>query len=118
MGLYRKYLDRIVVPSKFYRDKLIEWGWPAEQLVYVPNFVNPELLAGPSTAEGDYYLFAGRLAPEKGIATLIEAAARSGLKLVVAGSGPDEPLLKQLAADRNAPVTFVGSPAGLRMFAT
>lgn len=113
LGLYRKYLDRIVVPSQFYRDKLIEWGWPAEMLVYVPNFVNPELLAGPfSPEEGDYYLFAGRLAPEKGIATLIEAAAQTGLRLVVAGSGPDEAMLKQLVADRHAPVTFTGHVSG------
>jgi glycosyltransferase involved in cell wall biosynthesis len=111
-GLYRKYLDRIVVPSQFYRTKLIEWGWPAEQLVYVPNFVNPDLLTGHSVDEGDYYLFAGRLAPEKGIARLIEAAALTGLRLVVAGSGPDEAMLKQLAAERQAPVTFVGHVSG------
>jgi glycosyltransferase involved in cell wall biosynthesis len=112
LGLYRKYLDRIVVPSKFYRTKLIEWGWPEKQLVYVPNFVNPGLLTGAPNEEGDYYLFAGRLAPEKGIATLIEAAALSGLRLVVAGSGPDEAMLKQLAAERRAPVTFVGHVSG------
>jgi len=112
LGLYRKYLDRIVVPSQFYRTKLIEWGWPAEQLVYVPNFVNPELLTAAPSEEGDYYLFAGRLAPEKGIATLVEAAALTGLKLVVAGSGPDEAMLKQLVADRRAPVTFVGHVSG------
>lgn len=112
LGLYTKYVDRIVVPSHFYRTKLIEWGWPAEQLIYVPNFVKADLLTGPTIAEGDYYLFAGRLAPEKGIATLIEAAALTGMRLVVAGSGPDEAMLKQLAAERRAPVTFVGHVSG------
>ncbi len=112
LGLYSKNLDRIVVPSKFYREKLIEWGWPAEQLAYVPNFVNPNLLTGQPSDEGDYYLFAGRLAPEKGIATLLEAVAMTGLRLIVAGSGPDEAMLKQLATERNAPVTFVGHVSG------
>ncbi|MET3926722.1 glycosyltransferase family 4 protein [Devosia sp. 2618] len=112
LGLYRNYLDRIVVPSRFYRAKLIEWGWPEEQLVYVPNFVDPNFVASDPVAEGDYYLFAGRLAPEKGIATLIEAAALTGLRLVVAGGGPDEAMLKKLAADRQAPVEFVGYVSG------
>ncbi len=112
LGLYRNYLDRIVVPSRFYRAKLIEWGWPEDQLVHVPNFVDPGFVAIPPQEEGDYYLFAGRLAPEKGIATLIEAMARSGLRLVVAGSGPDDAMLKQLAAKRQAPVSFVGHVSG------
>ena len=112
LGLYRNYLDRIVVPSRFYRAKLIEWGWPEAQLVYVPNFVSPDFVAGPAGAEGDYYLFAGRLAPEKGIATLIEAAALAGIRLIVAGSGPEEAMLKQVAAERGAPVTFAGHVSG------
>ncbi|HZY67714.1 MAG TPA: glycosyltransferase family 4 protein, partial [Devosia sp.] len=50
--------------------------------------------------------------PEKGIATLIEAVAQTGLRLVVAGTGPDETQLKQLVADRQAPVTFAGHVSG------
>lgn len=112
LGLYRNYLDRIVVPSRFYRTKLIEWGWPEAQLVYIPNFVSPDFVAGPTSEEGDYYLFAGRLAPEKGIATLIEASALAGVRLIVAGSGPEQAKLKQVASQRGAPVTFAGHVAG------
>lgn len=112
LGLYRNYLDRIVVPSRFYRTKLIEWGWPADQLVHVPNFVDPHFLASPAGEEGDYYLFAGRLAPEKGIATLIEAAGRAGVRLVIAGSGPEEAMLRQAASARQARVEFVGHVSG------
>lgn len=107
LGLYRDTLDRIVMPSRFYLTKLIEWGWRPEQLVYVPNFV--EATDVPSDwEEDDYFVYAGRLAPEKGLATLIRAAALSDLKVVIAGSGPEEGALKRLAFDLGADVTFAG----------
>src|SRR5690606_39500229 len=37
---YRRNLDRIVVPSRFFIDKFVEWGWPREMFVHVPNFVD------------------------------------------------------------------------------
>lgn len=113
LGLYGRYLDRIVVPSRFYREKLIEWGWPAEQLVYIPNFVEQTIAERPlAVEEGDYFLFAGRLAPEKGIATLIRAAALSGQRLRIAGTGPDEAMLRKLVEQTGADVEFLGYLSG------
>jgi glycosyltransferase involved in cell wall biosynthesis len=112
LGLYRNYLDRIAVPSRFYLDKFVEWGWPREQLIHIPNFVDPSFLADEARAEGDYFLFAGRLSPEKGIHTLIEAVALTGQRLVVAGSGPDEAMLRQRAEQLGAAVEFVGHVSG------
>jgi glycosyltransferase involved in cell wall biosynthesis len=37
LDLYGANVDRLVAPSQFYRDKLVEWGWPAEKLVYIPT---------------------------------------------------------------------------------
>ena len=65
LRLYRRNLDRIVVPSRFYEQKLIEWGWPAEMLVYIPNFIDANAYT-PQYEPGSYYLYFGRLAPEKG----------------------------------------------------
>jgi glycosyltransferase involved in cell wall biosynthesis len=115
LGSYRNKVDRIVVPSRFYRDKLIEWGWPHEMLVHIPNFVD---VTGFSTDwdEGDYFVFAGRLAPEKGVDTLIRAAALSGQTLMVAGTGPEEERLKRLAAQLEAKVTFTGHLSGDKLF--
>ncbi|HXV31965.1 MAG TPA: glycosyltransferase, partial [Sinorhizobium sp.] len=74
LGLYRDKVDRLVVPSRFYLEKLAEWGWPREKMVHIPNFVD---VSGYATdwQEGDYFVFAGRLAPEKGLAALIRASA-------------------------------------------
>lgn len=112
LGLYRDTLDRIVVPSRFYRDKLIEWGWPAEKLVYVPNFVTLAPEPSGEGAEGDYFLFAGRLAPEKGVGTLLAAAAQAGVRLVIAGAGPEREGLEALAERLGADAQFLGHVSG------
>lgn len=111
LGLYRDKVDRLVVPSRFYIDKLVEWGWPRGMMVHIPNFVNIEDYAA-AWDEGDYFIFAGRLAPEKGIATLIRAAALSGQRLMLAGTGPEEEALRRLAAETGADVTFCGYLSG------
>lgn len=113
LGLYRNYIDKLVVPSRFYEQKLVEWGWPREKLVHIPNFVEQTINDNPVTAEeGDYFLFAGRLAPEKGVATLIEAAARAKLRLRIAGTGPDDAALRALAEREGADVEFLGYLTG------
>lgn len=111
LGLYRNNLDRLVVPSRFYIDKLEEWGWPREKMVYIPNFVDVHTFETDWT-EGDYFVFAGRLAPEKGIGTLIRAAALSKQKLVIAGTGPEEAALRELAQTLGADVVFAGYLSG------
>ena len=107
LGLYRDTLDRLIAPSRFYRDKLIAWGWDADRIAYIPNCIDTRGFA-LAHQEGDYIVYAGRLAPEKGLATLLRAAALARQKLVLAGSGPEEPRLRRLAADFGADVSFAG----------
>ena len=111
LNLYDRNLDRIVTPSRFYRQKLIEWGWNGDKIVTIPNFLSspPATRAAPG---GDYLLYFGRLAQEKGLATLIRAAALSGTRVTIAGTGPEEASLKALAAELGAPITFAGFRTG------
>ncbi|HEV7322808.1 MAG TPA: glycosyltransferase family 4 protein [Ensifer sp.] len=111
LGLYRNQVDRVVVPSKFYVEKLVEWGWPRERMAHIPNFVDVEAYSD-KWSEGDYFVFAGRLAPEKGLATLVRAAKASNQRLVIAGTGPEEAGLRQLVAETGADVTFAGYLSG------
>ncbi|KRE15970.1 glycosyl transferase [Bosea sp. Root483D1] len=106
-GLYRDTIDRLVAPSRFYRDKLVEWGWDAGRIAYIPNCIDTGQYS-PTLHEGDYFAYAGRLAPEKGLATLVRAAGLSRQRLVLAGSGPEEPALRRLAQDLGADVAFTG----------
>ena len=40
MQTYRKHLAKVVVPSRFFLEKFVEWGWPRDQFVYIPNYVD------------------------------------------------------------------------------
>ena len=116
LGLYRRTVDRFVAPSRFYIDKLCEWGWPRERFVHIPNFVDADRLAfGREAGEG--FLYAGRLSPEKGLETLVRAGARSGQSVTLVGTGPMEVRLRALAAETGADVRFLGYRTGADLHA-
>jgi glycosyltransferase involved in cell wall biosynthesis len=75
----------------------------------VANYLPETAFAERSGAhEGRYAIAAGRLAAEKGFATAVEAAARAGILLKVAGDGPLEADLRAQAAAHGAPVELLG----------
>lgn len=107
LGSYRKHLTRIVAPSRFYRDKLIEWGWEAERIVHIPNFVQPRedrFIGG----YGGQILYFGRLSEEKGLKTLVRASAVSGVPVDLVGTGPQHDVLMALIERLGAPVRLLG----------
>jgi glycosyltransferase involved in cell wall biosynthesis len=104
---YRRNVDVFVAPSRFYVQKLREWGFGDLDLRYVPNFVDTSGIVAASTA-GERFLYFGRLSKEKGIATLVRAAAEAGVGLDVAGAGPQREELEALAARLDADVRFLG----------
>jgi glycosyltransferase involved in cell wall biosynthesis len=98
--------DVVIVPSAFARDRLAQLGVElGDRVAIVPNVVRG--YAERSRAdEGGYALVVGRLAPEKGVATAIDACIAGELPLVVAGEGPLEAELRARAAGHE--VTFEG----------
>jgi glycosyltransferase involved in cell wall biosynthesis len=104
---YSSCVGRFAVPSRFYIDKLCEWGWPRAIFRHVPNFVDSSSYR-PQYEPGRSILYVGRLSREKGLATLIRAAALSGSRLLLAGTGPQLPELRALTAQLGADVTFLG----------
>jgi glycosyltransferase involved in cell wall biosynthesis len=111
---YRKHLKRIVVPSRFYHQKFVEWGWPSEQFVHIPNFIEARRYT-PRFEPGRYFLYFGRLAPEKGLMTLMRAAKAAGVPLRIAGVGPDEAALKALHSELQGDVEFMGYRSGSQL---
>jgi len=111
LGTYRDNIDRFVVPSRFYIDKLVEWGWPRARFTHIPNFVDVERFS-PQGQPGRGFLYFGRLSPEKGLPTLIRAAAKAGVPLTIVGTGAQEPELRGVAAAARADVTFLGYRSG------
>jgi glycosyltransferase involved in cell wall biosynthesis len=88
-------VDLFLCPSAFQYAKCLEFGVPAERLALVPHFVYASDYA-PRFEPGEHALFAGRLSSEKGVGTLLDAVARvPGLRLVLAGEGPDRAALEE-----------------------
>ena len=107
LGSYAANVDRFIVPSMFYLDKLVEWGFEAGRFDYVPNFVDAEAFE-PKTAPGERILYFGRLSSEKGLHTLLKAASLAGARLTIAGEGPIRESLEKLARELTLDVRFLG----------
>jgi glycosyltransferase involved in cell wall biosynthesis len=114
LGLYRNYLDKVIVPSRFYAQKLQEWGWPASQLAYVPNFIYPDRFK-PDYAPGDYFVYFGRLAESKGVMTLIKAAIQSGVRLKLIGTGDLDAQVRDSIRGHEH-IEFMGRRTGEELF--
>jgi glycosyltransferase involved in cell wall biosynthesis len=107
LGSYSRCVSRFVVPSRFYIEKLGEWGMATSLFRHVPNFVDAERYR-PQYAPGTAFVYFGRISREKGLATLIRAAAAVRCQLVVIGTGPDLQAMVDLAAACAADVSFPG----------
>jgi glycosyltransferase involved in cell wall biosynthesis len=102
-------VDRFVAPSDYAAGQSALLGVPRERIDVVPHYLPEEAFAdGSRAAEGTYALVAARLSPEKGVDTAIEAAALADIPLRVAGEGPAEAQLTELANVIGAPADFVG----------
>ncbi len=116
----QKYVDTFICPSEFINGKMKQGGFTPAKLRTLCNFASPEMLealktTNPEMRNGDYCCYVGRLSHEKGIKTLLEAAATLPYRLKVAGVGPlREELEKQYAGYGN--IEFLGhlDGAGVR----
>ena len=103
----------ILTVSQFIKDQMVRAGYPADHIhvLYLPAPAAPEYVAPPS--EGvPHFLFLGRLTPTKGVDWLLKAAqqVRTPVHIDIAGSGHEEPKMRQMAATLNVQdrVTFHG----------
>ena len=108
---YARHLDRIVVPSRFFLEKFVEWGWERKRFVHVPNWVDTDDVAWDASP-GAYFLYFGRLSGEKGVETAVRAAALARVPLAVAGDGPLREALERSVAESGADVRFLGFQRG------
>ncbi len=99
-------VDRFLVPSAFALRRLRQLGAPVDDRASVLWSVQREFAERSQAAAGRHVLYAGRLSHEKGVADAIVACRTVGLPLVVAGDGPAEAELRELAA--GADVRFTG----------
>lgn len=115
LGCYSKGVDRFIVPSRFYLEKMVDWGWSRTKFTYIPNFVDIDHLL-PNGYPGSAFVFFGRLGPEKGLTTFIRAVALAKVEGLIVGTGPEEERLKCLVNETGADVKFLGYHTGESLF--
>lgn len=96
LGQRNHLISRFIVPSEFCRNKFIAGGFPSARIHVKPNLVmRPEVGLGGICEARAGFLFAGRLAPEKGLRVMVAALRASKLEVAikVAGSGPEREAL-------------------------
>lgn len=106
-GTWMNDVDVYIALTEFARRTFIAGGLPADRIVVKPNFVHPD--PGLGDAAGNFALFVGRLVPEKGIRTLIDAWQHIGVSipLRIVGDGPLAPEVAAAAA-QCAGITWLG----------
>ena len=95
-------IDRILTPSRFYKDKFVEFGIEPERVLHLSNFLDrerPEV--NESHDKEQYFLYFGRLSREKGIMTLIRAMEGTKRKLYIMGNGPCKEEIEVYLAEHN-----------------
>ncbi len=99
-------VDAYIALTEFGRQKAVVGGLPPEQLYLKPNFMADPLNGGAPARPKEGAIYVGRLAPEKGVLSLLEAWRHIDYPLTIVGDGP------QMAAARRAggnQVKFLGS---------
>jgi glycosyltransferase involved in cell wall biosynthesis len=87
LGTWSNRITRYIALTKFAAQKLGQNRIPAENIRVKPNFVSDR---GHGQGQGGYALYVGRLSPEKGLQTIVEADRLGNLPLPVhiVGDGP------------------------------
>lgn len=100
IGTWTRKIDRFIALTEFTRTKMAEAGFPQEKIVVKPNFLTQNMPIG--ARRGNYMLFIGRLIPEKGVRTLLEAWRElNDIPLKIVGDGPLRQEVEAFVAEHN-----------------
>ena len=92
---WKRDIDRYIALTHFAKGKFVAGGIPEELISIKPNFANVPYQ--PPILRSNEFLFVGRLAPEKGISTLLDTAALLSVNETICIIG-DGPLMKEVKA--------------------
>lgn len=117
-ALFFRKVNRFIATSPNYLESSKLLKGLSERSDVIPLGLDPTSYSPPSTEARDhvashygegFFLFVGVLRYYKGLRFLVDAAAQTGLPVVIAGHGPEQESLKSQAKARGANnVTFTG----------
>lgn len=107
-GTWHSDIDMFIAINRVVRDKYVQGGFPEEAIAVKPHFVDPD--PGPGEHRGNFAVYVGRLSPEKGVTSLLQAweSAPGQMPLKIIGDGK---LAGDVAtaAERNPLIEWLGS---------
>ena len=86
VNTWNKMIDCYIALTEFSKQKFIEGGISPQKIIVKPNFITDP---GMGEGEENFVLYVGRLSPEKGLFTLLEAWKKLGniITLKIVGDG-------------------------------
>lgn len=80
-------VDRLIALTEFAKSRFVNAGIPSDRIAVKPNFVVDRQVSETGVPRLGA-LFVGRLSPEKGLSTLLQAWISSDVPLRIVGDGP------------------------------
>jgi glycosyltransferase involved in cell wall biosynthesis len=99
LGTWQTSVTRFIALTEFAKERFIASGFSSDSFVVKPNFVDHD--PGERVCLGDYAVFVGRLAENKGVRFLMDAWKRLPMKypLQIVGEGPELSALQAQARE-------------------
>ena len=110
----QKTTDKVsafVIPSEFTAQKFREWKIPSKKISCIPTFYNNTFDDDPNDLRyEDFFLYVGRVDPDKGLMTLVKAFEETTYRLIIIGSSIEgsDSLLKEYLKDKTHNISFTG----------
>jgi glycosyltransferase involved in cell wall biosynthesis len=98
LNVWQQWVSMYFTPSEHTRQKHLQAGFDADQIMVKPDFLDRD--PGAGSGDGDFAVYLGRLAQEKDLPTLLQAWQKlpESLHLKVIGDGPMLQTVKDAAA--------------------
>ena len=94
-------IDKYIALNSFTKNIFVKAGFDSKKIIVKPNSASANTSSFNENPD-NYIIFAGRLSQEKGVLTLLKAAAKvPSLPLKILGDGPLENKIKQFISENN-----------------
>jgi len=105
-----KKISAFVFPAEFTSNKFKEFGIPDHKRHHIPTFYNQANEPAGEIMYDDFFLYVGRVDPDKGMLTLVKAFEETPYRLIIIGSSIDghDEFLKNHLIGKNHHITFLG----------
>jgi len=113
------YFSKIICVSKFNYHKHSSHRLFNERFIHLYNFYPALSINIPNTKKGKYFLFYGRLVPEKGVKTILDTWNRFGDEIVlkiIGGGAMSDQIAMDVKTRNRANIEFLGFKKGEELF--